>query len=480
MTEKKAEMESSLTHLGARAFAWDLGGQASGQLMHILIRLVLARLLVPEDFGLVAIAMLVISFSWWFMDLGFGAFLIQCKAVTEQHKSTAFWSNGILALLVCFLMVALAPALAEFFQNPELTLIIIALSLRNILSFPESTMTALLQKELNFRPIALRKLVATFIGGSCGIVAALTGFGVWALVVDSLMRAAIGSLLLYAQSGWKPKFLFDQHAFKEMWEYSRFLLLARFTSYVSRNLDTLIIGRALGAYSLGLYNVAYQFVLFPLLHFSRSVNNVLFSVFSKLGSDSARISELFITSSWCVAALVFPPMTVIALYSEQVIDVLLGQQWADTAALVPYMCGVGCIQTLYSLLPSLYQSQARTRQFSRFVLVNALAIAGALLAGAQYGILGVAQAYLIASLIVFPFQIFYALRLLQVDIMAYLAGLLRAIGLTIVVVMPVLIFGETMTEIGWSAAVYLGLGVAMYGLLVWYSVKQLMEVRLSR
>lgn len=479
MTRKSSGSRETLPVLGAKALVWDLSGQASAQIMHLLIRLILARLLLPEDFGLVAIAMLVISFSWWFIDLGFGSFLVQCKDLSESHKSTAFWSNGVLAVLLCFATVAAAPLLAAFFSSPELTAIVIALSLRNILSFPESTLTALFQKELDFKPIALRKLLATVIGGSCGIVAALSGFGVWALVVDSLVRAGVGSLLLTLQSSWKPKLIFDQPRFLEMWHYSRHLLVARFTSYVSRNLDTVVIGRFMGPHSLGVYGIAYQFVLFPLTYFSRSVNNVLFSMIAKIIEDTVMVSHLFVRSSRCVAVVVFPPMFIIALYSEPLVRLVLGGQWSDAATLVPYMCGVGCIQALYALFGSLYQAKARTREFSRFVLVNAIVVGLALILGVNYGILGIARAYLFASLIVFPFQIGRALISMHVNLKAYAVGVLWALALSAIVVSPVLLSGLVDVKFGVASGLSLLLSAILYGLLILFATRQLMELRSS-
>lgn len=374
-----------------------------GQGIHLVIRLVLARLLVPEDFGLMAMAMVVVSFTWWFLDMGFGSALIQRKDLTEAHKSTAFWSNVIIAFLVCLILILVSPLVAQFFRAEALTPVLIVMSLSVALGSPESTLTALLQRDFKFKTIALRKVLGMFLGGITGILLAISGFGVWALVGDSLIRSFSGSLLLFVQSDWKPKFIFSKEAFFELWIFSQPLIGSRLLNFFNRNLDTIIIGRCLGSVPLGLYNIAYQFVLLPLTYVTRSVASVLYPGLSTLQNDEGKFQNLYLKSLQTVVFVTFPMMTVVALASSILIPLILGEKWVPSVPIIPLMCIVGQVQSIQGLMPAVLQAKGKTSLILRYHLFSVIGNSLAFIIGVKWGIHGVAVCYVIVTVAMFPF-----------------------------------------------------------------------------
>lgn len=390
----------------AKGVFWSVGAKATGQAFHLAIRVVLARLLVPEDFGLVAMSMVVIGLTWGIVEMSFGPALVQRKELTEAHKSTAFWSNVLMSFAVFACLSALSPLAAWFFGADGLTPVLVALSLSVVLGSPETTLTALLQRDFNFRALALRNILSVVFGGVLGIALALKGMGVWALVGYSLVQSFTGSLLLFWKSRWRPSFEFDGRAFSDLWSYSRSLMGARFLNYFNRQLDTILVGRFLGAANLGLYNLGYQFVLFPLTYITRTVSTVLLSTLSRLQDEEERFRSAYLQTLELVAFATFPLMTAVFLSAPLLVPAVLGEKWAPSVPLIPFFCFSGLLQSINGLAPYAFQAKGKTALVLKWTLISALFNAAAFIIGLKWGIKGVSAAYAASNLALTPVVIY--------------------------------------------------------------------------
>ena len=264
---------SSLVGTASRGVLWTAGAQFIAQGIHVAVRLVLARLLVPDDFGLVAMAMVFLSLTPLVADLGVGQALAQRQDLAEGHRSTAFWLTSALGGGLFFLFAAAAPLFGAFYGEPAVVPIIRVLAVSFLLAAPESVYSALLIREMRFGLLGARRIAATLSGGAAGIAAAVGGLGVWALVIHSLVTAAAGSALLAWRSPWRPRWEFSRKAARELWGFGRWVTGSRLLNHLNRNADNLLIGRFLGAAALGLYSFSYQAVLLPLLVVARPVRS---------------------------------------------------------------------------------------------------------------------------------------------------------------------------------------------------------------
>lgn len=382
---------------------WMSGGRVTNQITHLAVRFFLARLLVPEDFGLIAMAMLVANFSYLFLDLGFGDVLIHRQELTEEHCSTAFWVNVLAGCVVFAGLVATAPFVARFFEAENLTQIMICLSANVVLVAPRITIQSLQLRETKFQTVALRQVLDTAVGGITGIILALAGFGVWALVGEYLVGSLVGTLLLYYKSPWRPRFVFHYPALVEMWQYSSPLAGAQLFTFLSRNTDTLLIGRFLDAASLGFYNIGYQFVLMPLMYITRPLNNVLFVALSKVQDDHSRIQRGYLQTIRLITLVTFPLMTLMALDAGTLIPVVLGKQWLPAAGLIPYMCIVGLVQSIQYLMPSVFKATGNTKKIFLWTLVSVIANVLGFSVGILGGIRFVAISYACVTLLAAPY-----------------------------------------------------------------------------
>ncbi len=407
----RTEPRSLLSRSTAGAL-WLGGGQIAGLALQVVLRLVLARLLAPEDFGLVAMAMFFTAFSSHLTDLGLGPALVQRSRLSEEHKSTAFWSSGAISVLLLALLAAGAPAIGVFYGAPGVVPVVRALALGFVLGFPEGVYRNLLGRELSFRLIGLRRLLGVALGGGVGIALALRGAGVWALVAEYLVRSASGSLLYMSSSGWLPKLRFSTPALGEMWRYGRSIVGSRLVNFFNRNLDNLLIGRYLGAVPLGLYSVAYQGVLMPVLQIAQPIASVGFPAFASIQDDIPRLRRAYL-SVLSVSLLVATPAPVLAIFlSPEGLPLLLGEQWRPAVLPLQILSVVAFIQIAMSLSPPLFNALGRSDLSFKWTLIALVANTAGIVAGLRWGIVGVAIGYLTAVALTCPIQFAMAGRLI--------------------------------------------------------------------
>jgi PST family polysaccharide transporter len=265
-----------LTTKTVQGVGWTGTSQFIRLLLQLGITAILARLLTPTDFGLLAMVVVFTNLVMIFRDFGLTAALIQRKGVTEEHLSSSFWINILTGLLLAFLLAALAPVIAYFYGEDRLTLIIIVLASTFFISSFGIVQTALFTKELNFKPLAVIEILAVAISGTIAVFMAFSGFGVWSLVWQQVISSFVIVISLWTLSSWRPKILFQWQRVKELLGFGLNLTGFSFVNYFNRNLDNLLIGKFLGSASLGFYNLAYQLLLFPLSNISSVIGRVMF------------------------------------------------------------------------------------------------------------------------------------------------------------------------------------------------------------
>ncbi|HLE85504.1 MAG TPA: lipopolysaccharide biosynthesis protein [Thermoanaerobaculia bacterium] len=415
----------SLAADSARGVLWLGSSELVGQGLHLVIRVILARLLVPEDFGLVAMALVFAAIPVLVADLGLGPALVQRPELTERHKSTAFWAAAALAG-VCFLALFLAaPWVGAFYRNPEVVPLLRALSVTIVLAAPESVYNPLLVREMQFGLLGVRKVVATVLGGALGIAWALAGGGAWALVVDSLARSAIGSLLFVVHFGGLPRLEFSRRHLAELWVVSRSILGARGLNFLSRNVDNVIIGRYLGSAALGLYSLGYQAVLVPLQSLVRPLTGVAFPAFSRIQEDLERCRRGYLRMLRLVVTVTWPVTVLGALAAGELIPLVFGDEWLGAVTPFRLLCLVALLQASTHFIPSLLNGLGRPEVTVRLMLAAlALNVAG-FVAGLPWGVSGVTAGYLAATALITPAYFAAAAKLVRLEARQLAGALLR-------------------------------------------------------
>jgi O-antigen/teichoic acid export membrane protein len=446
--------DSDLKQRTVTGVLWSGGASVTQQILNFAVTVVLARLLVPADFGLVATIAIFTGFISLFVDFGISAALIQRPSLTERHRSSAFWMNLVGGILLGGLVAALAPLLARFFNEPRLVALTLVLSVNFVVGSLGIVQSALLQRTMAFRRLGTIAVNSTAIGGAAAIASAVAGVGVWSLIMQLIASTGSRTVLLWATSEWRPTRVVDRTAMRELWRYSRGLAGFNAVNYWARNADNFLIGKFVGPAGLGIYNRAYNLMLLPIQQISAVTSRVMFPALSRIHDDPARVRGAYLKAIGIIGLISFPFMLGLFVVAKPFILTLYGPKWAAAAPVLQILCIAGLMQPVYTTVGWIYQSQARTDLMMRWGLVASAVIVAGFALGIHWGVEGVAIGYAIAmwSLLYFGFllmgrlidmrvrQVFSAVRgaLLCAIAMAavmWIAGRLLPIGLPPVVML---------------------------------------------
>ncbi|CAG1020387.1 partial Lipopolysaccharide biosynthesis protein WzxC, partial [Methylococcales bacterium] len=350
----------SLRKTAISGIKWSSFSFVSKRALALLTNIVLARLLSPNDFGLVAMASVTLGFIDLFKDLGTGSAVIQRKDVSEGLLSSIFWINAGFGVMVSAGLYILSPAIGAFYREPDMAPLMQVLSLSFFISALSIVQSCLLTREMAFDRLAKLDLITGIFSSSVAIGAAWAGFGVMSLVYQPLLNSVLMLVLLWGTSTWHPKWMFHWGEVREVAGYSLNLAGFNIVNYFARNADNLLIGRYLGAQDLGYYDLAYRLMLYPLQGISAVVGKVLFPLYSKMQDDHERFRRTYLTAVGAIALLSFPLMLGLMAVSSPFVLVLFGEQWQPVAPLLMIFAPIGAIQSINTTTGSIYQATGRT------------------------------------------------------------------------------------------------------------------------
>ncbi len=382
-----------------RGLAWVAGGRLLQHAAAVAAIAVLARLLTPRDFGLLAMTLVFTGFAAVFVDLGLTAAIVQRRELQERHLSTAFWVNVATALILAAVLAALSPALAALYDEPRLVGITLVLAVSFPLAALGAVQIGLAERRMEFRRLAVVESGAVVVSFAAAIVAAVAGLGVWSLVVQSVTQAGMRSLVLWLTSGWRPRSGLDRGAARELLAYGGNLAGFNATNYWIRSVDQLAVGAFVGAGPLGLYSRAYQLMLLPLSQVTWVSGRVMFPALSRLGDSTERIRAAYLKAIGLIAFVTFPLMVIIFVAAEPLVLTVLGDQWTGAITILRILCVVGAIQSVTATAGWLYQARGRTDWMLRWGLANAAVTIVAVAIGVQWGAVGVAAAYAVRTVL---------------------------------------------------------------------------------
>lgn len=318
----------------ARAMGWAAVEQWGRRLLGLLTFLVLARLLGPHEFGVVAMAALYVDFVQMFVFQGLPSALIQRKELTPAHLDTAFWCAMGSATVLAALSVVFRRPIAGALGDPSAGDVLAALAFGLLLAAAGAVPTALLTRDLAFRPLAIRAGVASGAGGLVGVAAAFRGAGVWALVLQHLVGAACGVACLWVRVAWRPGLRATRQALRDLWGFSLGVLGNHLLWVLSQRVDQAVVGRVLGARALGLYATAAHLPGVILQAVAGPPEAVALPAFSRMQDQRERLAAAFVRSTVLAGAVGWPLFAGLALVAPRALPALLGPKWAP--AVVPF------------------------------------------------------------------------------------------------------------------------------------------------
>ncbi len=445
----------------------------------IVVGIVLARLLSPDDYGLAAIVLVFASLIYIFSDLSLGAALVQRKTITEKDRSTVFWVSVGAGVACTAIGIALSGLVANFFNEPQVKPLFIAASFSFMLVSLGVTQEALMTRAMSFRALELRQMAASLLGAVIAIIVAANGGGAWAIIVQQLVIVGVGSLLIWFVSPWRPHFTFSMASLRDLGTFGANVFGSRMVSYLHRNADNLLIGRFLGPAALGVYSVSYNVILLPFSQVAGPLESLLYPAFSRLQDEAVRLREAFLRVNRLVCAINMPLLLGLALLANQFVPVVLGSQWDSAIPVIQVLAAVGIAQSLQALNGSVLQARDRTKALLHYSLIYTVITVGAFVIGVQFGITGVAVSLLLASCFLEPLYAVITARAMDMnpwDILRNLWGPIQASLLMGIAVVGARYAAES-GGFGQALQLVAGIlaGVITYPLFLWWRAPDVRE-----
>lgn len=383
----------SLKTTAARGGMAKLCGQAVNFLLRIIFIMVMARLLSPQEFGIVAMVVTVTGIYELFTSTGLSTATIQRETITHQQISTLFWVNLLVGGVLALVCIASAPLLVKFYHEPRLFWVTVVMGAGFFVNALGIQHSALLQRDLRYVRITAIELSAQLCSMSVGIGMALAGYGYWALIGSTLMAPAFTTVAVWIVTGWRPGAPKLDADVKSMLGFGGIMTINGVVIYIAYNLDKLLIGRVWGADALGLYSRAYQVINIPTGNINAAVGGITFAALARLQSDPPRFRNYFLKAYTLVISMTAPVTIFSAIFAVDLIRVLLGSQWGHAVPIFQLLTPTVLIFGIINPIGWLMYANGLFYRSMLISFVIAPLLVCAYLIGLPYGPTGIAFAF---------------------------------------------------------------------------------------
>jgi O-antigen/teichoic acid export membrane protein len=431
----RARGEQPLQRRVARGLTWTIVDIWGRQALNLIVFVILANLLLPVDFGLVALAAVFVGFAQLFVDQGLGDALVQRRVLTRSHIDTAFWAALVTGGLLTLVGLAAAGPIATVLRAPDLAPLLAVLSLSFILAAFSTIQMDLLRRELAFKSLAMRSIAAATVGGIVGIgAAAVFHLGAWALVAQQLASAVASIVTLWWVVPWRPSRRFSGEHFRELFGFGIHVVGSDLVAFLGRNSDKLFVGLFIGTVQLGFYAVAYRLQDTTQALLINIARKIAFPALASLQHDRDRLERAYFRGSRVSAALIMPAYLGLALVAPELMVVVFGRQWAEAGPVGAVLFLIGPAFTLQSFSHVLFMAVGRPDVGFRFRFLAMVANVIGFLVAVPFGIVAVAAAWVVSSYLLLPLNLHWQQRYGGMSIRGYvvqLRGLAAATALMV-------------------------------------------------
>jgi O-antigen/teichoic acid export membrane protein len=448
--DDEAELRApSMTHRTMSGMFWLLSGSGVQAVLRVAVIVVMARLLGPADFGLVAGALVLIDFVEVFSDLGMGLVIVQRDKLEERHVRTGFTLSALMGLAFGAGIWLAAPALSQLMRMEGLTPVLRAMAIVFPVDSLSLVASALLQRDLQFRTLARVSVAAYVVGyGVVGVTLAFAGFGVWALVYAYLAQTLFVSVALLVVRPHPKRLHFDRASLKEMTYMGAGFSAAQIFNYVALKGDNAVVGRWLGAGALGVYTRAYGLMTMSVTTFGSAFDRVMFPSLAKMQHERERLAVAFRRGTALITLVILPLSAVMFVLAPEVIEVLLGPKWSEVV--VPFqVLAVGMLfRTSYKVSSSVARAKGAVYGSAwRQGVYASLVVAGAW-AGHFWGVVGVSLGVLVALAAFFLLMAQLSVKITSITWREYVAAHAPAASLTLLVGAEVYVVASGLRSVG--------------------------------
>ena len=404
-----------------------------------LVMLILARILTPEDFGIVAVAMIVIGLAQILQNFGFEKTLIQRETEVKESANIVFWCNMAFGTLVYLILFSGAPLIADFFHESEVVAVLRVLCLQIILVSLTTVHFALFQREFKFKQLFFVRVGVAVVPGIVAIPLALMGHGVWALVWGTLAGSIIQVILFWHLSDWRPELSFDIPLARQLFGFGVWVTLEALLGWLIVWGDSIVLGHFLGVHELGVYRVGATVIMFAFAVFFSPISPVAYSSFSRLQSNAEELKRSFLKITNLIAAVSLPVGVGLALTAYPISSLIFGQKWQGIEIVISIISIMYAIGWLVGINPDVYRAAGRPDANVKLLIANVIYYIPVYILAAPHGLLVFCIARLGVSVASLLLHFYVANKLLQLPF-TYLKSCVKS-PLIASLVMGVLLYG---------------------------------------
>lgn len=471
---------SELKNKTVNGLKWSALERILSQGVQLILMLILARLLGPKSFGLIGMLAVFIAIGQVFIDSGFSSALIRKTDRTNIDYATAFYFNVFVACGCYAVLYVCAPYIAEFYQQPELSSLakIIGLSLvANSFSVVPRT---ILTVSMNFKSQAKASIFSVVSGGIIAVLMAWKGFGVWALVAQTLSVSVFNALALNLITRWIPALTFSKNSFSYLFGFGGKLLLSGLLDTAYNNLYQIIIGKKFDAASVGQFAQANQISSIPAMTMTNIIQRVTYPMFSHMQSESGKMEEYYLLTMKVAALFIFPVMAGIAIVAQPLLQIVLGSQWHDAASLVMVLAIGYMLYPIHAINLNILQVKGRSDLFLKLEVLKKIVGILIIVITMNYSIYYMCVGLLFHSYLSLLFNTYYTGKLTGLKIQRQFKAIIPVWIITlfscvIAKISAIYISDNSLLQI----SIMVPMAIATYIIIIYFTQKKLFKLVLS-
>jgi O-antigen/teichoic acid export membrane protein len=468
-----------LRNKAKRGFVWNTVERLVTNGIQFILTVILARLLSPDDYGIIAMPAIFLAIAQVFIDSGFANALIRKPDLNEKDLSTAFYFNVIVGVVAYFLLFVTSPLIADFFNTPILSRLLKVTALVVFLNSLGIVQQAVLTKKMDFKSQAVISAISTFVSGALGVWMAYSGYGVWALVFQQVSAALLRVVMLWGYGRWKPLWIWSKESFAYLWNFGSKVIIIGLLDTIFNNVYAFVIGKKYNAKDLGNYTRAQQFADLPINNINSIVQKVTLPLLSEIQDDDSRLSSIYLRLIEMSSLLVIPLMFGLAAMANPLIISLLGKEWEGCVLLFQILCIARFWTPFNAINVNLLQVKGRTDLLLRLEIAKKIVITIILGLTFYRGVVFLVGGFAVCTFIAFMINTFYTKRLIGVSLWKQLQAILPAIVISIVMMVAILFVNMMFTNIYTMLVVDILLCVIIYSMLVFCFKREALKELIS-
>lgn len=455
-------MPESLKKKTVQGVAWTSLNQILNIGLGFVIGVILARLLSPSDYGLLAMIAVFNAIAFSFLDSGFSSALVRKPDLTEDDNTTAFFFNLAAGCVLFGIIWLIAPWVSVFYDTPILTPLLRAEGSLLIVSAFKIVQNTQLTRALNFKAKMIIRVVASVFGGVAGIIAAYSGLGVWALVTMHVTDAVVSLILLWIISPWRPRGKWSRKSFNYLWGFGSKLLASGLLDTVYSNIYPIVIGKFYSVADLGQYSRAKQYADLPSHSLTGVIQQVTFPVLSHIQEDDQRLGNNYRRMLRFTVFIVFPIMIGMAVLASPLVIALVTDKWEQCVPYLQIICLASMWYPVHAINLNLLQVKGRSDLFLRLEIIKKVLITAVVFVCVPFGIIGICCGSVFTSLACLAINTYYTGKLIHVGFLRQMIDmtptLIASLAMGVVVYLAVMPFDSDVVKL----AVGIPLGVILY------------------